>query len=74
VDPDREQIACVVDINPAKQGAYLGGTGHPIIAPDELGMHGIHYAILLNPNYFDEAQQLLTKERLAITLVNLGAA
>src|SRR5206468_766444 len=29
-DPDRARLAGVVDVNPAKQGRFLPGTGHPI--------------------------------------------
>jgi SAM-dependent methyltransferase len=54
LDPDGEQLACVVDINPAKQGGFLPGTGHPIVSPDAAVERGIRSAIVLNPNYADE--------------------
>ncbi|MFP4361207.1 MAG: hypothetical protein ACLFTG_11085 [Alphaproteobacteria bacterium] len=31
-----EDIAAVVDINPARQNRYSAGTGHPIVAPAAL--------------------------------------
>src|SRR5262249_45614911 len=36
LDPTCERLRCVVDVNPAKQGRFVAGTGHPIISPDEL--------------------------------------
>src|SRR5690606_22006314 len=31
-----DEVACVVDVNPRKQGMYVAGTGHPIVAPSAL--------------------------------------
>ena len=31
-----EEVSAVVDINPYKQGKYMAGTGHEIVAPDAL--------------------------------------
>ena len=49
VDPHRQHFACLVDVNPAKQGGYVAGTGHPIVAPRDLGKFGVTQALLLNP-------------------------
>ncbi|MDN3921585.1 class I SAM-dependent methyltransferase [Roseateles violae] len=59
VDPERRLIACVVDVNPNKQGRFLPGTGHPIVAPAELARHGVDAAVLMNPNYRQENLALL---------------
>jgi SAM-dependent methyltransferase len=58
VDPGRELLLAVVDVNPAKQGRYLGGTGHPIIAPESA--RGAAAAVVLNPNYVAEVRALMT--------------
>ena len=49
VDPDRAYFECLVDINPAKQGGYVAGTGHPIIAPAELAARGVFGGRALEP-------------------------
>jgi hypothetical protein len=51
-DPERSRLAGVVDVNPAKQGKFLPGTGHPIVAP--AGAAGAAAVLVFNPNYLDE--------------------
>ncbi len=48
------EIAAVVDINPYKQGKFLPGTGHPVIAPEDLGAHDPDLVIVMNPLYREE--------------------
>ncbi len=69
VDPRRERIDCVVDLNPNKQGRYLPGTGHPIVEFHELPPRDVKSAILMNPNYLAENQTLLRDAGLAIDLI-----
>jgi SAM-dependent methyltransferase len=71
IDPEREWIACVVDLNPGKQGQYIPGTGHPIIAHRELAKYGVETAILMNPNYREENLALLQESYLNIKLIDL---
>jgi hypothetical protein len=72
IDPDCRSIACVVDLNPAKQGHYLAGTGHPIIDYCQLAEYGVSAAILTNPNYYAENLTLLKDAGLDdVRLVNL---
>lgn len=58
-DPDCELLDCVVDLNPAKQGKYVPGTGHPIFPFESLGERKVEVAILMNPNYREENKLLL---------------
>ena len=69
VDPERTLIDCVVDVNPHKQGRYIAGTGHRIVAPAELGNRGVSQAILMNPNYEAENRSLLEELGLRVELV-----
>jgi hypothetical protein len=69
VDPKRELITCVVDLNPQKQGNYLPGTGHPIVDYRVLADLGVTTAILMNPNYREENQALLRQAGLNVKLV-----
>jgi hypothetical protein len=67
-DPTGTLIDCVVDLNPHKQGHFMPGTGHPIVAPAALEERGVKRAILMNPNYRDENQRLLAELALDIAL------
>ncbi|HUR86530.1 MAG TPA: class I SAM-dependent methyltransferase [Solirubrobacteraceae bacterium] len=70
IDPARESLACVIDLNPAKQGGYLPGTAHPIVSPQEAEERGVATAILLNPNYEPEIREMLAASGSRVTLVN----
>ena len=68
-DPDCELIDCVIDLNPAKQGKYTPGTGHPIYPFESLGERRVDVAILMNPNYREENQLLLDGARIKTRLI-----
>ena len=70
IDPQRELIACVVDLNPDKQGGYLPGTGHPIIAYQDLPQFQVKTCLVMNPNYLEENQALLRSAQLDIVLLD----
>ncbi|MCA1817680.1 MAG: class I SAM-dependent methyltransferase [Acidobacteria bacterium] len=69
IDSGRGLVECVVDVNPAKQGCYVPGTGHPIVAPRDLPWRGVRTAVLMNPNYREENLRLLADAGLEVTLV-----
>lgn len=69
LDKDAKKIKCVIDINPKKQHRYLGGTGHYIIAPEEIAGAGIENIIVMNINYIDEIKAVAAP--LHINLVTL---
>jgi hypothetical protein len=52
-----EEIECAVDINPAKQGMFMPGTGHEIVAPDRLSALAPDLVIVLNPAYEAEIRR-----------------
>lgn len=58
VDPSAELLDAVIDLNPSKQGQFIGGTGHPILGPE--AAVGSVAAAVLNPNYVAEIRRLLT--------------
>lgn len=70
VDPDCVLIDCVVDLNPNKQGRYIPGTGHPIVAPSELAKRGVSNAVLMNPNYREENLKLLAEADIELDLID----
>jgi SAM-dependent methyltransferase len=53
-DPAAERIACLIDINPLKQGLYIPRSGHQALAPAVAAGLGIRSIIVMNPNYRDE--------------------
>jgi SAM-dependent methyltransferase len=50
------EIACAVDVNPAKHGMFMPGTGHEIVAPEALTRIRPRLVIVLNPAYADEIE------------------
>ena len=46
-----DRVDCLVDVNPRKQGMYLAGTGHEIVAPARLAELRPDLVIVLNPLY-----------------------
>lgn len=68
VDPHHYWIDCVVDLNPRKQGHYLPGTGHPIVAYQELTSRHVTTAVVMNPNYYDEIHELIDQAQLHVDL------
>jgi hypothetical protein len=66
VDPNMEYVKCVVDINPKKQGKYIGGTGHPIINYIDLDKFNVDTILIMNPNYLSEIEKLTTKKLILI--------
>lgn len=74
LDPHCQLIDCIIDINPNKQGRFIPGTGHPIIAPDQLKGRDVKSIVLMNPNYRQENQRLLAASGLKIALIDWSQA
>jgi SAM-dependent methyltransferase len=70
IDPRCERIDCLIDVNPRKQGTFVGGSGHPIVGVHALARRGIRTAVMMNPNYRDESEQLLREAGLDVRLVS----
>jgi hypothetical protein len=49
-----DEVAFVVDINPQRQGKFLAGPGHQILAPAALQQYRPDIVIVMNPIYLDE--------------------
>lgn len=53
------QLKCsVVDINKRKQGRFVLGTGHKILAPEQLKELAIDKILVMNANYLEEIKAL----------------
>jgi SAM-dependent methyltransferase len=68
-DPMADTVACVIDINPAKKGGFVPGTGHPIVAP--VRAREVATVVVLNPNYVDEIAEALSTINPDARTVNL---
>ena len=58
LDQER-RVSAVIDINPHKQGAFIPGTGHPVLGPDDLAELAPQRVILMNPVYRQEVAAML---------------
>ncbi len=57
--PSGSTIVAAVDVNRRKQGCFVAGTGHPIVAPDALGPLGVDTVVLMNATYRDEVAGMI---------------
>jgi SAM-dependent methyltransferase len=51
---EAHRVDSLVDVNPRKQGMYLAGTGHEILAPEALIDRLPDVVVVMNPLYEDE--------------------
>lgn len=58
---DADAIDAAVDINPHRQGAFMAGTGHRIIAPSDLVELDPQLVIAMNPAYREEIADELAR-------------
>ena len=65
VDPRAESVSCVVDVHPTKQGRYVAGSGHAIVAPESEAVRAARHVVVMNPNYRDEVAARLAALGLA---------
>ena len=56
-----DEIAYVVDVNPFRQGKFMIGTGHAIVAPESLANPAPDVVIVMNPIYVNEIRDQLER-------------
>jgi len=64
-------IQCAVDVSPAKQHRFVSGTGHEIVAPEELRRVKPDVVFLMNPVYKEEVGDSLRRLDLHARLICL---
>jgi hypothetical protein len=64
-----EEIEYAVDIDPYKQGMFMAGTGHEIVAPAFLADYRPDLVLVMNPVYTDEIGRELESMGLATKVV-----
>jgi len=55
-----DAVACMVDINPRKQGMFVAGTSYPIVSPENLRSMNVSSVIIMNAIYRQEIQGQIT--------------
>lgn len=68
IDPRREIIDCLIDVNPKKQGNFVPITAHPIVAALEGAARGVTTVVIMNPNYRAEIEAMVRSQFLPFTL------
>ena len=53
----RDEVACVVDVNPRKAGSFIPGTGQPVVLPEGLLPYAPDMVIVMNPIYRSEIER-----------------
>jgi SAM-dependent methyltransferase len=68
LDPERQLVRYVVDINPTKHCSYVPGTGHAIVPPARLLESPVAGILVMNPNYLGEIKETLQRLGVAARL------
>ena len=71
IDPEGTSIDHVIDINPAKQGLHVAGSGLPVLAPETSGQRNPSTIIVMNPNYIEEIREQARRAGITARLVPL---
>lgn len=71
VDPDARLIDAIVDINPGKQGRFIGASGHAVVAPAALRDLRPDTVVVMNPVYADEIRTTIAQMGLQVSLLTL---
>lgn len=64
-----DEVSYVVDLNPSRQGRYMPGTGHRIVAPEVLAATPPDVVIVMNSGFAFEIQELFAEVGCAPTLL-----
>jgi hypothetical protein len=70
VDPD-SVIKAVVDVNPRRQGSFIPGTGHQIVAPQWLQDNQPDWIVISNPLYEREIRAMAASLGVQARFVNV---
>jgi hypothetical protein len=71
VDPCRELVHCLIDINPVKQNRYIPITAHPVLDWQSAINQGVSTIIVTNPNYLEEIKKMLGAQAQGLNFMSL---
>ena len=66
------EIGCVIDINPYRQGKFIPGTGKQIMPPEFLKTFNPDVTIVMNPAYRDEIKQMIDDLGISTQIISVG--
>jgi SAM-dependent methyltransferase len=66
--PGGQGIACLVDLNPRKQGRFVPGTGQAVVSPQTLTRIRPEVIVVMNPLYREEITELVSQLGLQCTV------
>ena len=66
-----DEVACAVDVNPAKHGMFMPGTAHEIVAPERLRELRPGLVVVMNPAYEQEIAADLARLDVPAEVVSL---
>jgi SAM-dependent methyltransferase len=66
------EVSAVVDVNPYKQGKFMPGTGHCVIAPSALSANPPDLVVVMNPIYVEEIARSLKTMNLEPEIAAVG--
>lgn len=69
LDPRKEFVKYVVDINPAKQNKFIAKTVHPIFPPNIIKTNPVDIILVMNENYYDEIVSLVNDKSILINSI-----
>ncbi len=67
------EVSAVVDVNPYKQGKFMPGSAHRVIAPGELLDNPPDLVVVMNPIYVPEVRTSLAQMNLRPDIAAVGA-
>jgi ubiquinone/menaquinone biosynthesis C-methylase UbiE len=70
VDRGAAAVHCFIEVNPAKQGKFIPGTGHRVIGPRQIDAEGLTSILVLNPNYMEEMREYLKAAASSAVLID----
>jgi hypothetical protein len=66
-------VSCLTDVNPARHGRFIPGSGHEVVAPEALRARGVTDVLVMNPNYLAEIRARLASLGAELRLHVAGA-
>ena len=66
-------VSALVDLNPAKRGRFTVGSGHPVVAPEDVRELSPRHIVLMNPLYLREVQAILDQSAIDACLHSADA-
>jgi hypothetical protein len=58
---DGGRVQGVIDVNPHKQGMYIGGTGQEVMSPEQASELHVDVILVMNAVYRDEIHERVTQ-------------